>query len=50
MARTESRYKTRRRNNGGADRYGTYQNGKLVSSEYIAGRTIDRQLPSYINK
>ena len=45
--RGPSNYK--RRKSGGADRYGTYLNGKLTSSEYVAGRTIDRQLPSYAN-
>lgn len=31
----------------GADKYGIYKEGKLVTAENIAGRVIDKQLNSY---
>lgn len=48
MRKTAGNYK--RRKQGGTDRYGTYRDGRLITPEFIAGRTIDRQLPSYLTR
>lgn len=37
-----------KRTTRGADRYGTYTNGRLTVAEHIAGTTIDRQLRAYL--
>jgi hypothetical protein len=44
--KTRNRYLERKIRNGSADRYGTYQSGRLVTPETINGRSINRQLPS----
>jgi hypothetical protein len=43
-------YAERKRRNGGADRYGTYNAGRLITPETIAGKAITKQLPSMLVK
>lgn len=36
----ESSYKARRRRTGGSDRYGTFRDGKQLTSDIIAGHPL----------
>lgn len=50
MRKTTNRYLARKQRNGGADAYGTWREGRLVTPERIAGHTVTAQLPSYSRK
>lgn len=45
-----NRHYANKRARQGADRYGTYRDGRLINAENIAGRVIDRQLPGFLNR